>query len=195
MTQRRKLKILLVDDDPIWRSVLAGQLAHYGRLTQASSLKEALQILNQENFDICFFDMELEVERAGLILVERASSHGHYSVIISSHEEADIIIKAYTLGCRDYLIKPASTETVEKCLEKFFNLTSHSDRTVALKLTKEQQNILIKEGYESFIKKIGDMAKEFAIGKTKNLTEAAKFLGLSKGTISKHKKNRVENEI
>jgi DNA-binding protein Fis len=40
---------------------------------------------------------------------------------------------------------------------------------------------------------MGDLAKEYALENSSNLTSAAKLLGVSKGTLSKFNKQRQEN--
>jgi predicted DNA-binding protein (UPF0251 family) len=62
-----------------------------------------------------------------------------------------------------------------------------------IELTKAQIESLKLDGYENFLKHMGDLAKEYALENSSNLTSAAKLLGVSKGTLSKFNKQRQEN--
>jgi len=67
-------KVLVVDDLPDWRTTLAGLVADQGYYVQvASSVEEALRVLNSETFHVAVLDVRLddsdEDNREGLILM------------------------------------------------------------------------------------------------------------------------------
>ncbi|MBL7663783.1 MAG: sigma-54-dependent Fis family transcriptional regulator [Bacteriovoracaceae bacterium] len=154
MIKTQPLEILLVDDDDVWRGLLAHYLSFYGKVTTANgqSSGEAL-LMSQKNFDICFFDMEMNQKLAGIYLTKLAAQKGYYSVVISSHEEQNIIMSAYSAGCRDYFIKPATEENIHRVMKKFSLLKKEKqiDELIRKNYLTQDINSL---GQLSIIKKI-----------------------------------------
>jgi len=69
-----KSKILIVDDEPIIRDVLADQLHLYGYITGvAESGQKALEILEKEEFDLVIADVRMP-EIGGVELLQKVSN-------------------------------------------------------------------------------------------------------------------------
>jgi DNA-binding NtrC family response regulator len=119
-----KFKALLVDDDPIWLELLSRDLHDFCSIQNANTFEEAKSLLEANHFDICFFDLDLDLRSAGLELVKLARQKNIYNVMISSHEDQQAIINAYQVGCNDYLIKPANKKSINQIFEKYINQRS-----------------------------------------------------------------------
>jgi DNA-binding NtrC family response regulator len=115
-----KFKALLVDDDPIWLELLSRDLHDFCSIQNANTFEEAKSLLEANHFDICFFDLDLDLRSAGLELVKLARQKNIYNVMISSHEDQQAIINAYQVGCNDYLIKPANKKSINQIFEKVY---------------------------------------------------------------------------
>jgi DNA-binding NtrC family response regulator len=96
--------ILLLEDDEIYRKMLKKNLSRYGRVFEASNLLDGIKILETLRIDFTFIDLDLNGQKlAGLGLLEKAK--GSRSIILSSHEEEEVIQKAYEMGAEIFLNK------------------------------------------------------------------------------------------
>ncbi len=120
--------ILVVEDDPTTRTLLADNLRAQGhRAVPAKDGNQALDILllQKESIDLILLDMMLP-DIAGLIILETIKANfelRHVPVIvISALDEMDGIIKAIELGADDYITKPFNSlflrARIDSCLEK-----------------------------------------------------------------------------
>ncbi len=105
-------RLLVVDDDPINRRLLASYLKREGHeVATANDGAEGWALLQREPFDIALLDV-LMPELDGYGVLERMRADPvlcHVRVImISSVEETDSIVRCIELGADDYLPKPFS---------------------------------------------------------------------------------------
>ena len=102
--------VLVVDDDPINRALLAKSLEREGhRHAMAENGREALEKLRAEPFDIVLLDV-LMPELDGYEVLQRIEGDPelrHVPVImISALEDLDSVVRCIELGAEDYLPKP-----------------------------------------------------------------------------------------
>jgi two-component system, cell cycle response regulator len=102
--------ILVVDDDPINRTLLTRDLERQGhRVATAEDGVRALEALRAEPFDIVLLDV-LMPELDGyetLAQIERDEKLRHVPVImISALEDIDSVVRCIEMGAADYLPKP-----------------------------------------------------------------------------------------
>lgn len=116
----QKLSILLVDDDPLARKVLETELKGH-TLQTAAGAADGLTKIKAGKFDLVFLDLDLGAKDplAGLRLIAPAAAAGAYTVIMSGHDEEEIVSRAYELGCHDFYIKGSETESVAQVLTRF----------------------------------------------------------------------------
>ena len=112
-------KILIVDDERPAREFIAELVAFYipnSTITQADSLRNALDSLQAEDFDVMFLDIDFGAgKRTGLDLLEevnRMKKH-IYTVIISAHYRFDYAVKGMELGAARYIPKPPADDSSE----------------------------------------------------------------------------------
>ena len=117
-------KILIVDDHENTRFTLSMILKKEGfKLTEAESGQNAIQLINQENFDIVITDLKMEKVDGFEILnhVKRVSSDTEV-IVITAYASIDTAVKAMKLGAYDYISKPFKREeiilNINKVLEK-----------------------------------------------------------------------------
>lgn len=127
----KNLSILLVEDDPLWVLSIKEKISKYGHPTIVSTMKEALNIMDEQLFDLAIFDLDLEVKLGGLKLVEKAKRIGLYNIILSANEANDIIKEGYFLGCMDYLTKPISEKACDLVFKKY-DLIHNSEKVESL---------------------------------------------------------------
>lgn len=101
-------RILIVEDDPVFRSVLTGYLQAHGALVQeAANGIEALSLLDSYIPDAILCDLAMP-EMGGIEFVKRLREKGLQTpvVVISATEEMADVANAMRLGVRDVLLKP-----------------------------------------------------------------------------------------
>ena len=108
----RPARLLVVDDDPINRRLLAAHLEREGHsVATADNGAAGWELLQSAPFDVVLLDV-LMPELDGYEVLERlraAPGLRHLPVImISSVEETDSIVRCIELGADDYLPKPFS---------------------------------------------------------------------------------------
>ena len=114
-------QILIVEDEPVFRSLLHGWLTSLGATTfQAEDGKDALHKMTEVHPDLMICDISMP-RMNGLELVETLRNRGEQFLMISATENMADIAKALRLGVQDVLLKPVKDfdrlrETVYACL-------------------------------------------------------------------------------
>lgn len=100
--------ILVVDDDPVFSSLLSSVLANMGAKTlQAINGMTALKILEQSSVDLIICDLDMPVMR-GDAFVQRIRSQGWTLpvIIMTASEDVSEIAGMLRLGVQDVMLKP-----------------------------------------------------------------------------------------
>ncbi|MEI8168113.1 MAG: SpoIIE family protein phosphatase [Rhodoferax sp.] len=104
------LRILLVDDEPLARLILSRPLVEMGyHITMAVSGNDALQILENNNFDLILLDIGMQDGDGYMVLesLRRSEAVRWVPVIVTSgHQSEAQIMRALELGADDYMTKP-----------------------------------------------------------------------------------------
>jgi adenylate cyclase len=102
--------VLVVDDDPLNRSMLSMSLGREGhQVLEAGNGREAVAVLEQQSVDLVLTDIEMpEMDGYGLLEHRAADERlrGIPFIMISGVEEMDSIVACIKLGAEDYLHKP-----------------------------------------------------------------------------------------
>ncbi|MDX6769074.1 MAG: sigma-54 dependent transcriptional regulator [Elusimicrobiota bacterium] len=116
----RKLKILIVEDDPLSRKLVEGELRGHA-VDFAVDLASGRKKIAAGGHDICFIDLKLGDKDAasGLELVPLAAKSGAYCVVMSAHDSDAVVQKAYELGCDDFYAKGNEEENVSSVVARF----------------------------------------------------------------------------
>lgn len=104
--------VLVVDDEPLFREVVADILTAAGhRVLVAGSVKEAIATLQVEKPAVILTD-QMMPDLDGLNLVHRLRADREWSqvrvIIVSAKATAEDIERAHRAGADDYLVKPFS---------------------------------------------------------------------------------------
>lgn len=116
-----KLSVLVVEDNPLARKVMAVQLKDHA-VDFAENAAEARKLLESGRHELCFLDLELGdgAEAAGLELIPLAVARGAYSVVMSGHDGEAVVERAYALGCDDFYSKGNEASNVGSVLARYF---------------------------------------------------------------------------
>jgi YesN/AraC family two-component response regulator len=116
----RKKKILIADDDAKIRALLREILSvHPYELFEAEDGKQALEIIHKEKIDLLITDRSMPM-MDGLQLLQalREENLNIPSLLISGFGDEQLWAQAIGLGAEDYLLKPFSSESVLKVIER-----------------------------------------------------------------------------
>ena len=106
-------QILIVDDSKMLRMGIARSLRQLGveHMKEAINGQQALEMLDQETFDLMLLDMEMP-EMDGLAVLAQMQSNprlrGFPVIVISGGESIEAIVACIEMGAEDYLPKPFS---------------------------------------------------------------------------------------
>ncbi|ELM3657757.1 two-component system response regulator RssB [Edwardsiella piscicida] len=101
-------QIMIVDDDAVFRRLLAGYLTTQGvRVTEAANGREALKLYPQCHPDLILCDLSMP-EMNGIELLRHLLMRGSQTpvMVISATESVSDIARAMRLGAKDVLLKP-----------------------------------------------------------------------------------------
>lgn len=111
--------VLLIDDDEVFRKVLARALERRGlRVSTVANGGEARALLAAQGFGYCVLDMKLEQE-SGLHLLPQllALQPALRVVVLTGYASIATAVEAVKLGAVNYLGKPATTDDILLALQ------------------------------------------------------------------------------
>ena len=135
----KRKKILLVEDDPNFGSILNDYLnLHSYSSTLAKNGIEGLEKFKKHSFDLCILDVMMPF-KDGFTLAEeiREIDENIPIVFLTAKSLKDDIIKGFKIGADDYLIKPFDSEILLLKIKSIFKRKLIEDSKVE---TKEQYN-------------------------------------------------------
>src|SRR5882757_5361407 len=112
-----KLKCIIIDDEPVARKILQEFIEEIDYLElegQAENPLKAMQLLNDNNIDIIFLDINMP-KINGIDFIKSAKTN---AAIIMTTAYAEHAVEAYGLDVLDYLIKPIAFDRFLKACNK-----------------------------------------------------------------------------
>jgi cyclic di-GMP phosphodiesterase len=112
-------RILIIDDEPSVLSVLQGLLSTQHDCTTASGAAEALEYLQESQFDLVLSDIMMP-GMSGLELLQEINKHCRDTVVvlISGNLNIQSAIEAMRRGAFDYVTKPFNLSDVEAAVQR-----------------------------------------------------------------------------
>ncbi len=119
-TLDKKTKLLLVDDEEGYISVLAKRLARRNFLVKtALSGIEAIRILRNEHFDLAVLDLKMEdMDGIEVLKVFKALEQEMPVIILTGHGSETAAREGLEFGAFDYLVKPCDLSELLERIEK-----------------------------------------------------------------------------
>lgn len=158
----RKVKTLIVDDEPIARLILREELSAMSDVEligEAADGKEALRKIVDLQPDLVFLDLQMP-PIGGFEVVRRLSGTRLPVIVIVTafHEHA---IEAFEAGAIDYLLKPVRGERLRKAVERAKDLIG-KPREIARTLAKIASVPDAQEtGAASYHKMVGRIGRDY----------------------------------
>ncbi len=182
-----KKSILLVDDDILILSTMSKGLKSSGyQVYTAKKGEEALNVMDSVIIDIAILDICLPGECGTDLARQLIESYNVPVIFLSAYSDEEIVSKAVSSGCMNYLVKPCSLEqlksTIESVAEKykeFKQLKEHNehlnkalvksqDVCIATGLLMKEYGLTQQQAFEMLRKlarssrrKIADLANEY----------------------------------
>lgn len=121
MSDPEPFRILIVDDEPNIRSGLARGLVEEGTEIQtAAEGHAAVELLQNEAFQLMVADLRLPGEITGLDLVSLAKQEQPQiaSIVITAHGNVEAAVEAMRRGALDFLSKPVDLNVIRMFVQK-----------------------------------------------------------------------------
>lgn len=159
------LKILVVDDDPVTRSLLATKLtkADY-KVDTADDGVAAVRMIAQQFYDVILTDLMMPGGVDGIGVLESAKENNIKSevILITAHGSIDNAIVAMKKGATDYLQKPINFDELFLRLAKIQNvkhlMKNASDLREAMEVTEQASS----ETIQHLEMTVADLEKQIA---------------------------------
>ena len=176
-------KLLILDDEPVALKMLgqvAEKMALFSSIFACSSSSEALEVLYSEPVDLLLLDYEVD-EKNGLDVFELARQmHSPVAgILVTAHDEKEVIISAMQAGIRDFLEKPIRPHILSNALiraweELEVRIVMDTESRNHLELLESLPDIVYKidmDGYIQYINKtVEDLGVSQAELKGKHIT-------------------------
>ncbi|HEX6891112.1 MAG TPA: LytTR family transcriptional regulator DNA-binding domain-containing protein [Chryseolinea sp.] len=147
------IKVVLIDDEPLARSIVTEYLRAFPELTIAQECNdgfEGIKAIAQHKPDLIFLDIQMPKINGFemLELIEQPPA------VIFTTAFDEYAIKAFESRAIDYLLKPFSKERFEKAVQKWLEHRNKSDQKTStqtllseeIRQPEERNRIVVREG-------------------------------------------------
>lgn len=145
MSENKKYKILIIDDEAPIREVLGATLKDEGyTVSSAQDGVSGLQAIRQFSPDIVFLDIWMPGELDGIQVLNQARKEFPHVdfVMISGHGTIETAVKATKLGAYDFIEKPLSMDKITIIISNILNYQAEREEKVLL-LNKLRKSIAL----------------------------------------------------
>src|SRR5688500_244864 len=124
-----KKQVLVVDDEPNLRKILAAQLSRDGYdVLVAEDGEQGLSLLRENHIDLVVTDLKMPKVDGMTLLREAVKENPDLPVVmITAHGTVDTAVEALKLGAFDYLTKPFDKDEVRQIVAKALKTKALSD--------------------------------------------------------------------
>jgi two-component system response regulator AtoC len=163
-----KINLLIVDDEPHTREGLELALEDEFEVFTASSSKEAVNALEEEEFQVILTDLRMPGD-SGMSVIDHAIRHSSnpLCIMMTAYGEVEVAVEAMKRGAFDFLPKPINLEQLELLIKR------------GLK-ERKRKNENLHQRVEKKYKFDGIMGKSTAL---ENVLEKVRLVGPSKATV------------
>ncbi|MCP5107994.1 MAG: sigma-54-dependent Fis family transcriptional regulator [bacterium] len=188
-----RLKILIIDDDPSIRNMLAIVLKKSGyEVTSTESGKSALERLRKETFDLVISDIKMP-DISGIELLKKIKTINPEIpvILITAFASANDAVEAMKLGAEDYVTKPFNLDELKIVIDRAIYKKNMEMENVQLKTRLTE-----KEKFENIVGKNQKMLNIFEMIDTVSQTGSTVLIigesGTGKELIAKAIHNKSE---
>ncbi|MCG2656395.1 MAG: DNA-binding response regulator [Burkholderiales bacterium GWF1_66_17] len=195
----RPVRVILIDDDPHIRRVIAGELVSDMRIDmvgQADGLREGRRLVSMCEFDVMIVDLNLG-DGSGFDLIEHMKQVRPQAeaIVVSIMDDEVRAMRAFELGATGYLVKNSWFGSFTQAVLQVFNggasITPSLARRLLQKLEQPMGQLPATERDGSVRQALSEREREVlrlvSVGHTSN--EIATKLTLSVQTVNTHIRN------
>lgn len=144
------IRVLIADDEPRLRQVLATELSGEGiSVSEADSGEKALDLLDAEDIDVLLLDINMP-GMSGIEVLKKIKSLDMFTevIVLTADSTASTAVGAMKLGAYDYLTKPFRLEDLHPLIEKAYEKKRLQRENLLLKtgIKRESENMRIIAG-------------------------------------------------
>ena len=183
-----KQRILLVDDHEVVRLGLKSLLERHSQFDvvgEASSAREAMEIINEKHPDVVVMDIRLP-GTSGIEACEEITGRFPETkvIMLTSYAEDEMLFSAIRAGASGYILKQIGGEDLVRALEAVGRGEAMLDPTVTQRVFQEVRRA-VKEEEASAFAHLSQQEKHvlLLVSEGKTNREIAKALFLGEGTV------------
>lgn len=142
------IRVILIDDEPLARSIVAEYLGTYAEITVAEECGdgfEGIKAIAQHKPDLIFLDVQMP-KINGFEMLELIDEP---PAVIFTTAFDEYAIKAFEAHAIDYLLKPFSKDRFDKALQKWLHQRTTAVTPAArsdVRQPEEKKRIVVREG-------------------------------------------------
>ena len=144
------MKVIIIDDEPLARSIVKEYLQDFAEAELAAECNdgfEGIKAIQQYQPDLIFLDIQMP-KITGFEMLELIENP---PAVIFTTAFDEFAIKAFELNAVDYLLKPFSKERFQKAVQKYLNQQNNSaavEQTIetAAESPSQQNRVVVKDG-------------------------------------------------
>lgn len=174
-------KLLIVDDNPYMCQYYETILSHMYDCTYATHGKEAIQIIQQNSFDLILSDVMMPI-MDGFTFREWVLASDYKDlpfIMVTAVDLESYKIKAFRLGIDDYVIKPFSKEELGVRIARLFQNRGVRNQ-VSKEILQEGELDILESAEEKLLSGINAFILENLDDETLKINDLAKGVGVSK---------------
>lgn len=162
-------RLLILDDDPVALKLLkdtSKKMGLFSRIGTCLSSREAMDALHNESFDLLLLDYAVD-DRNGLDVFELARQmHSPLAgILVTAHDEKEVIISAMQAGIRDFIEKPIRPHILTNSLNRAWEelearIIMDTENRNHLELLESLPDIVYKIDMDGYIQYINKTVEE-----------------------------------
>ena len=153
------LRAMIVDDEAPARSelrFLLEQTGKIGTITEASSVRSAIEMLMESRVDVVFLDISMP-GASGLQLAEALHKLKNPPAIVFVTAYSDHAVEAFDVDAVDYLMKPVEEARLDRAIEKVMQRAKPvTDSKVTIEADKLRVSSASKDALQTVIQFLRD---------------------------------------
>ena len=119
MTENRKMRVLIVDDEPLGRKMVRRMLESYSEVEligECENGEEAIQEIESKKPDLVFLDVQMPVLDGFAVLSKINQDKLPFIIFVTAYDE--YALRAFEVNALDYLLKPYDRKRFDQAFQR-----------------------------------------------------------------------------
>ncbi|MBI4661628.1 MAG: response regulator transcription factor [Verrucomicrobia bacterium] len=192
---KRRIKVLIVDDHPVFRAGLRQVIASDSRFEvsgEAADGAAALELAQQGKADIAIFDIDLP-KLSGLEVARRLRRMPHppHVIVLTMYEDGCMIDEALDLGVKGYVLKENAVVDILNCLQAVAEGECYLSPSISKHLVKRRHEADRLRSQKPGLNDLTPMERRVLklLAENKTSKEIGAELFISPRTVDTHRQN------